>query len=76
MPLRMVLTEKKVKGIKLHVTVDKNGFLIIVMVTIVHIHDSKAAYLLMRVLKEMHFGVKVILANVEYREDIIDNIKK
>lgn len=76
MPLRMVLTEKKVKSIKLHVTVDKNGFLIIVMVTIVHIHDSKAAYLLMRVLKEMHFEVKVILANVEYREDIIDNIKK
>ncbi len=29
---------KKVKGIKRHVIVDKNGFLIAVMVTIVNIH--------------------------------------
>jgi putative transposase len=34
---------KKVKGIKRHVVVDKNGFLIAVMVTIANIHDNKAA---------------------------------
>ncbi len=39
---------KKVKGIKRHVVVDKNGFLIAVMVTIACVHDGKAAYLLAR----------------------------
>lgn len=67
---------KKVKGIKRHVVVDKNGFLIAVMVTIANVHDSKAAYLLMRVLKEMCSGVKVILADGGYRGELIDNIKK
>ena len=54
---------KKVKGIKRHIIIDKNGFLIAVMVTIANVHDSKAAYLLMRVLKEMYSGGKVILAD-------------
>ena len=67
---------KKVKGIKRHVIVDKNGFLIAIMVTIANVHDSKAAYLLMRVLKEMCSGVKVILADGGYRGELIDNIKK
>ncbi len=67
---------KKVKGIKRHVIVDKNGFLIAVMVTIANIHDSQAAYLLMRVLKEMYSGVKVILADGGYRGELIDYIKK
>ena len=67
---------KKVKGIKRHVIVDKNGFLIAVMVTIANVHDSKAAYLLMRVLKEMYSGVKVILADGGYRGELIDNIRK
>ena len=48
---------KKVKGIKRHVVVDKNGFLIAVMVTIANVYDGKAAYLLMRVLKELCSGV-------------------
>ncbi len=43
---------KYVKGIKRHVITDKNGFLIAVMVTVANVHDSKAALLLMRVLKE------------------------
>jgi putative transposase len=42
---------KKVKGIKRHVVVDKNGWLLPVMVSVAHIHDSKAAGLLMRKLK-------------------------
>jgi transposase len=56
--------------------VDKNGFLIAVMVTIANMHDSKAAYLLMRVLKEMCSGVKVILADGGYRGELVNNIKK
>ncbi|NAW50088.1 transposase, partial [Elizabethkingia argentiflava] len=53
---------KKIKGIKRHVVVDKNVFLIAIMVTMANIHDSKAVILLMRVLKEMLCGIKVILA--------------
>lgn len=67
---------KKVKGIKRHVIVDKNGFLIAVMVTIANVHDSKAAYLLMRVLKEMCSSVKNILADGGYRGELVDNIRK
>lgn len=51
--LNGVDSNKKVKGIKRHIIVDKNGFLIAVMVTIANIHDSKTAYLLMRGLKEL-----------------------
>jgi hypothetical protein len=54
---------KKVKGIKRHVIVDKNGFLVAVMVTVAQIHDSKAVILLMRVLKEMLCSIKIIIAD-------------
>ena len=55
---------------------DKNGFLIAVMVTIANVHDSKAAYLLIRVLKEMRSSVKTILADGGYRGELVDNIRK
>lgn len=64
------------KGIKRRVVVDKNGFLIAVMVTIANFPDSKAAYLLMRVLKELCSSVKVILADGGYRGDLIENVKR
>jgi putative transposase len=67
---------KKVKGIKRHVVVDKNGFLIAVMVTMANIADCKAAYLLMRVLKELCSPIKVILADGGYRGEIIETVKK
>ena len=67
---------KKVKGVKWHVVVDKNGFLIAVMITIANVHDSKAAYLLMRVLKELSSKVKVILADGGYRGEIIETTKR
>jgi putative transposase len=67
---------KKVKGIKRHVVVDKNGFLVAIMVTVANIHDSKAAYLLMRILKELCSSVKVILADGGYRGEIIETVKK
>jgi putative transposase len=37
------------------------------MVTAANIHDSKAAYLLMRILEELCSSVKVILADGGYR---------
>jgi transposase len=67
---------KKVKGIKRHVIVDKNGFLVAVMVTVAHIHDSKAVMLLMRVLKEMLCSVKIIIADGGYRGELAAQVKK
>jgi transposase len=65
---------KKVKGIKRHVVVDRNGFLLAVMVTVAHIHDSKAVRLLMRVLRESFHSIKVILADSGYCGDIIKEV--
>ena len=67
---------KKVKGIKRHVVVDKNGFLIAVMVTAAQLHDSKAVILLMRVLKALFCNLKVIIADGGYRGEIIQQVKK
>jgi putative transposase len=67
---------KKIKGIKRHVVVNKNGFLIAIMVTVASIHDGKAAYLLMRILTELCSSVKVILADGGYRGEVIETVKK
>ena len=67
---------KKVKGIKRHVIVDKNGFLIAIMVCVANIHDSKAALLLMRVIKEFLCSIKVIVADGGYRGELADTVKK
>lgn len=66
---------KKVKGIKRHIVVDKNGFLPAVMVTVAHIHDSKAVMGLMRVLQDCYASIKVVLADGGYRGEIIETIK-
>jgi transposase len=67
---------KKVKGIKRHAVVDKNGFLIAIMVTVANVYDGKAIYLLMRVLKELSSKIKVILADGGYRGQIIETVRK
>lgn len=67
---------KKVKGVKRHVVVDKNGFLLAIMVTVANIHDSKAAELLMRTLVYFLSPVKIILADGGYRGEIIEKVKK
>jgi putative transposase len=67
---------KKVKGIKRHVVVDKNGFLLAVMVTVAHIHDSKAAVMLMRVLRDSYHSLRVILADGGYCGNIINEVKE
>jgi putative transposase len=66
---------KKVKGIKRHVIVDKNGFLIAVMVTVANIHDSKAAMLLTSILKELCSSIKTIIADGGYRGQLAENIR-
>lgn len=66
---------KKIKGIKRHVVVDKNGFLIAVMVGVAHVHDSKAALLLMRVLKEFLCSIKVIIADGGYRGELAEEAR-
>ncbi len=67
---------KKVKGTKRHVVVDKNGFLLAVMVTVASVHDSKAALLLMRVLKGFLCGIKTIIADGGYRGGLAKQIRK
>ena len=64
------------KGIKRHVVVDRNGFLIAVMVTIACVHDGKAAYLLAGCLKELCCNIKVILADTGYRSEVAAGIRK
>lgn len=66
---------KRVKGIKRHVVVDKNGFLLAVMVTVAHIHDSKAVIWLMKVLQDCYASIQLILADGGYRGDTIETIK-
>ena len=48
-PLNGFDGNKKVKGTKRHVLVDKNGFLL--TVTVAHFHDSNVVMQLMRVLR-------------------------
>lgn len=67
---------KKVKGIKRHVVVDKNGFLLAVMVTVAGVHDSKAALLLMRVLKGFLCGIKTVIADGGYRGELAKQVSK
>jgi len=67
---------KMVKGIKRHTIVDKNGFLIAVMVCVANIHDSKAALLLMRIIKEFLSGIKVVLADGGYRGELAENVRR
>jgi len=66
---------KKVKGRKRHIVVDTQGFLLCVLVTVVHLHDSNIAELLFRRLKENLFGIKIIVAVGGYRCDLIERKK-
>ena len=67
---------KKIKGIKRHIFVDKNGFLLAVMVTVANVHDSKAILLLARVLKELLSSVKLILVDGGYRGKCVEIVKE
>lgn len=67
---------KKVKGIKRHVVVDKNDFLLAIMVTVASVYDGKAVYMLMRVLKDSYASIRTIVADGGYRGDVIKLVKK
>lgn len=67
---------KKVKGIKRHIVVDKNGFLLAVMVTVAHFHDSKVVLQLMRVLRDAYCNIKLVIADGGYRGDIIEAVRQ
>lgn len=73
--LKSVDGNKKIKGRKRHVVVDKNGWLITVMVCVAHIHDSKAAMLLMRKVKESIMGLKILVGDGGYRGELIEYVK-
>ena len=45
------------------------------MVTIARVHDSKAAYLLARYLRELCCNIKIILADAGYRGEIAGKTK-
>ena len=67
---------KKVKGIKRHTVVDKNGFLLAIMVTVANVSDCKAALLMMRVLKDFLCTISVIIADGGYRGELAEEIKR
>ena len=63
------------KGIKRHIIVDKNGFLLAIKVTVANIHDNKAVNFLMRTISYYLSPVKIILADGGYRGETIDYVK-
>ena len=75
MALKSIDGNKKIKGRKRHIVVDKNGWLIAVMVCVAHVHDCKAAELLMRVLKESIIGIKLLIADGGYRGELAEKVK-
>ena len=66
---------KKVKGIKRYIIVDKNLFLLAVMF-IASTHDSKATELLLKTRYYFLCPIKVILVDGYIRGEIIENVKK
>jgi len=67
---------KKVKGIKRHVAVDKNGFLLAVMATVANVHDSKAVLLLMQTLRGLLCGIRTIIADGGCLGETAGQVKK
>lgn len=66
---------KKVKGIKRQLAVDKNGHLLDVQATTANVHDTKGALLLLAILAASHPQIKKVLADRGYRGEIIELIR-
>lgn len=66
---------KKVNGRKRHIVVDTNGWLLAILVHVANIHDSKAAPLLLRRLKESLQGIRLLFADGGYRGELIEKVK-
>ncbi|WP_198170241.1 IS5 family transposase [Mucilaginibacter arboris] len=67
---------KKIKGRKRHITVDTMGNIVNNIVHPANFHDSKAAYLVIKDLRENQHGIKVIYADGGYKGELIGNTKK
>ncbi|WP_419803399.1 hypothetical protein [Mucilaginibacter sp.] len=55
---------------------DKNGFLLAVMVTVAGVHGSKAALLLMSMLKGFICGIKTVIADGGYWRKMAKQVSK
>lgn len=66
---------KKVKGIKRQIAVDKNGHLLDVKTTTANIHDSKGGLMLLALLAASRPAIKKILADRGYRGDLIELVR-
>ena len=71
--LNSVEDNKKVKGLKRYVVVDKNGFIIVVMMAIACVYGTRL--LICRYLEELCCNIKVILADIGYRGRTAEMIK-
>jgi len=67
---------KRIKGRKRHIVVDKQGNLISVQVHSADIHDSKSALTVLRKLKEDNMKLQKIYADGGYRGELKDIVKK
>ena len=49
--------------------------LLAIMVTVAHIHDSKAVIWLMRILQDSYASIQIVLADGGFQGDIIETVK-
>lgn len=66
---------KRIKGIKRSIVVDRNGFILGRSVDSAGIHDSRLAHKLVGRTKDVWITIKKILADRGYRGEIIDAVK-
>ncbi len=66
---------KKVKGIKRLIAVDKNGHPLDVKTTAANVHDTEGGLMLLALLAASHPAIKKILADRGYRGGLIELVK-
>lgn len=66
---------KKVKGIKRQIAVDKNGHLLDVKTNTANVYDSKGELMLLALLAASHPAIKKILADRGYRGELIELVR-
>ena len=67
---------KKVKGRKRNIAVDKHGYLLAVKMTKGNMHDSKAAFMLLALLHVLHPGIANVMGDSGYRGSLHDIAKR
>lgn len=66
---------KKIKGIKRHLAVDSNGFLLAMTISAANVHDSKAAHSLIPHLIVKLPSINLIKADNGYRGKLVGNVR-